>query len=140
MALGAKLATAHGSGRRRPPSRARRGLDLLRRRARQLRGSGVAWLGSERAAHPAEGQRQDKAGSLGHAQGAPTRSFFRPASPVVGGLSNDEIAAHLFLSPVTAKAHVSRILTNLEARDRPQLAVVAYESGLATPGGSVSAT
>ena len=58
----------------------------------------------------------------------------------MGGLSNDEIAAHLFLSPVTAKAHVSRILTNLEARDRPQLAVVAYESGLATPGGSVSAT
>jgi DNA-binding NarL/FixJ family response regulator len=50
------------------------------------------------------------------------------------GLSNDEIAARLHLSPLTAKTHVSRILTKLGARDRAQLVVTAYESGLITPG------
>jgi DNA-binding NarL/FixJ family response regulator len=55
-------------------------------------------------------------------------------SLVAGGLSNDEIAAQLFVSPLTAKTHVSRILTKLDARDRAQLVVLAYESGLVTPG------
>ncbi|HEY2576079.1 MAG TPA: response regulator transcription factor [Streptosporangiaceae bacterium] len=53
---------------------------------------------------------------------------------VAAGLSNDEIAARLFLSPLTAKTHVSRIMTKLNARDRAQLVVMAYESGLVTPG------
>ena len=53
---------------------------------------------------------------------------------VAAGLSNDEIAARLFLSPLTAKTHVSRIMTKLNARDRAQLVVIAYESGLVTPG------
>ena len=52
-----------------------------------------------------------------------------------GGLSNDEIAAKLYVSPLTAKTHVSRILTKLAARDRAQLVVIAYETGLVTPGG-----
>jgi DNA-binding NarL/FixJ family response regulator len=53
---------------------------------------------------------------------------------VAEGLSNDEIAVRLFLSPLTTKTHVSRILTKLAARDRAQLVVIAYESGLVTPG------
>jgi DNA-binding NarL/FixJ family response regulator len=55
---------------------------------------------------------------------------------VAGGLSNDEIAVRLFLSPLTAKTHVSRAMTKLDARDRAQLVVIAYESGLVVPGGS----
>jgi DNA-binding NarL/FixJ family response regulator len=52
------------------------------------------------------------------------------------GLSNDEIAARLFLSPATAKTHVSRAMIKLHARDRAQLVVMAYESGLVRPGWS----
>lgn len=51
------------------------------------------------------------------------------------GLSNTEIAEALFVSPATAKTHVSRVMTKLAARDRAQLVVLAYESGLVTPGG-----
>jgi len=51
-----------------------------------------------------------------------------------GGLSNDEIAARLYMSPATAKTHISRAMTKLGARDRAQLVVFAYESGLVRPG------
>jgi DNA-binding NarL/FixJ family response regulator len=51
------------------------------------------------------------------------------------GLSNTEIAEALYVSPATAKTHVSRVMTKLAARDRAQLVVLAYESGLVTPGG-----
>jgi DNA-binding NarL/FixJ family response regulator len=50
---------------------------------------------------------------------------------VAAGLTNAEIAAHLQLSPLTAKTHVSRILLKLGARDRVQLVVIAYQSGIA---------
>jgi DNA-binding NarL/FixJ family response regulator len=53
---------------------------------------------------------------------------------VAGGLSNDEIGQRLFMSPATAKTHVSRAMTKLNARDRAQLVMVAYETGLVTPG------
>jgi DNA-binding NarL/FixJ family response regulator len=53
---------------------------------------------------------------------------------VAEGLSNAEIGLRLFMSPLTAKTHVSRILTKLSARDRVHLVVIAYESGLVTPG------
>jgi DNA-binding NarL/FixJ family response regulator len=49
---------------------------------------------------------------------------------VAGGLSNDEIAAKLFVSPLTAKTHVNRAMMKLQARDRAQLVVIAYQAGL----------
>ncbi|MET9903922.1 response regulator transcription factor [Streptomyces sp. NPDC006446] len=51
------------------------------------------------------------------------------------GLSNEEIAAHMVISPLTAKTHISRAMTKLTARDRAQLVVFAYESGLVTARG-----
>jgi DNA-binding NarL/FixJ family response regulator len=51
------------------------------------------------------------------------------------GKSNSEIAAELYISPATAKAHVARLLAKLEARDRIQLVIAAYETGLVSlPG------
>ncbi|MFD1150039.1 response regulator [Saccharothrix hoggarensis] len=52
---------------------------------------------------------------------------------VARGLSNDEIADRMVISPLTAKTHVNRAMTKLHARDRAQLVVLAYESGLVTP-------
>ncbi|OBG15719.1 DNA-binding response regulator [Mycolicibacterium celeriflavum] len=53
---------------------------------------------------------------------------------VAEGLNNAEIGQRLFMSPATARTHVSRILTKLGARDRTQLVVMAYETGLVRPG------
>jgi DNA-binding NarL/FixJ family response regulator len=53
---------------------------------------------------------------------------------VADGLSNHEIARRLYVSPATAKTHVSRAMIKLRARDRAQLVVIAYESGLVRPG------
>jgi DNA-binding NarL/FixJ family response regulator len=55
---------------------------------------------------------------------------------VAGGLTNDEIAERLYMSPATARTHVSRAMTKLGARDRTQLVVLAYETGLVRPGWS----
>lgn len=52
---------------------------------------------------------------------------------VAQGLSNDGVAEHMVISPLTAKTHVNRAMTKLRARDRAQLVVLAYESGLIAP-------
>jgi len=49
-------------------------------------------------------------------------------------LSNDDIAERLYVSPLTAKTHVNRAMTKLNVRDRAQLVVLAYRSGLVRPG------
>jgi DNA-binding NarL/FixJ family response regulator len=53
---------------------------------------------------------------------------------VAAGYSNADIAAHLVVSPATAKTHVSRAMRKLNAHDRAQLVVIAYETGLVAPG------
>ncbi|MEV1009000.1 response regulator transcription factor [Streptomyces sp. NPDC049881] len=55
---------------------------------------------------------------------------------VAGGLSNDEIAQRFSVSPLTVKTHINRLLTKLSARDRAQLVVTAYETGLVRPRGA----
>lgn len=80
---------------------------------------------------------------------APARPAAPEASPVLSaltereqevllmvarGLSNQDIADGLFISPHTAKTHVNRIMTKVQAHDRAQLVILAYESGLLTPG------
>ncbi len=55
---------------------------------------------------------------------------------VARGLSNQEMANELYISPLTAKTHVNRIMTKLYAHDRAQLVILAYESGLLAPGAS----
>lgn len=55
---------------------------------------------------------------------------------VATGLSNDEIAERLIVSPMTAKTHVNRAMVKLGARDRAQLVVIAYQTGLVRPGSS----
>jgi DNA-binding NarL/FixJ family response regulator len=53
---------------------------------------------------------------------------------VASGMSNDQIGAALYISPVTAKTHVNRTMAKLGARDRAQLVITAYETGLVRPG------
>jgi len=53
---------------------------------------------------------------------------------VAHGLSNDDIAERLYVSPLTAKTHVNRAMTKLNVRDRAQLVVLAYQAGLVRPG------
>jgi DNA-binding NarL/FixJ family response regulator len=66
---------------------------------------------------------------------APLTEREREVLALVGeGLGNDEIATRLFLSPATVKTHVSRVMGKLDAHDRAQLVVLAYETGLVSPG------
>lgn len=55
-------------------------------------------------------------------------------SLIATGMNNSEIAERLYISPLTCKSHISRILTKVDARDRIELVVLAYETGLVTPG------
>ena len=102
------------------PSVTRRLIASLASRARAGQPGGIQ-------AAPAAGQRSPELGRL-------TEREREVLGLVARGLSNDEIAGKLFLSPLTTKTHVSRIMTKLAVRDRAQLVVLAYESGLVIPG------
>ena len=52
---------------------------------------------------------------------------------IARGLSNTDIALHLFLSPATIKTHISRIFAKLDVRDRAQAVIAAYQNGLVAP-------
>jgi DNA-binding NarL/FixJ family response regulator len=73
------------------------------------------------------------AGRPGPEPGTLTEREREVVALVAEGLSNDEIAGRLVVSPLTVKTHVSRAMTKLGARDRAQLVVFAYENGLAGP-------
>jgi DNA-binding NarL/FixJ family response regulator len=102
-------------------------------------GAGASGLSSAAASAPA-------ASASASASASSSASRRRPRDPglaaltdrerevvtlVASGMSNDEIAAKLVMSPLTAKTHVSRAMIKLNARDRAQLVVFAYENGLA---------
>ena len=82
----------------------------------------------------AEFAERAKEPSSTHALDALTEREREVMRLVASGLSNDEIAEKLVVSPATAKTHVSRAMVKLGARDRAQLVVFAYESGLSRPG------
>ena len=78
--------------------------------------------------------RSRRAAPASHALESLTERELEVLGTVARGLSNAEIAAELFMSHATAKTHVSRLLTKLDAHDRAQLVMIAYELGVATPG------
>ena len=92
-----------------------------------------AFTGDARARHLPRGRPAPRAGtSMRRAPGLAslTHREREVVALVAAGLSNDEIARELVVSPLTAKTHVSRAMTKLNARDRAQLVVFAYEHGL----------
>jgi DNA-binding NarL/FixJ family response regulator len=89
------------------------------------------------AGHQAAGQSRARPGAIAHPGVAALTDREREVVALVAaGLSNDEIAGQLVVSPLTVKTHASRAMIKLGARDRAQLVVLAYEHGLAEPGGA----
>ncbi|MEO3754485.1 response regulator transcription factor [Streptomyces sp. B6B3] len=72
-------------------------------------------------------------GALGAGLAELTNREREAVALVAQGLSNDQIADRMVITPMTAKTHINRAMTKLHARDRAQLVVLAYESGLVTP-------
>jgi DNA-binding NarL/FixJ family response regulator len=90
-----------------------------------------------RNARPAGGPMPgpDPATRAGRVTGLLTERECEVLRLVAAGMSNGEIADHLSISPATAKTHVAHLLTKLDARDRVQLVIIAYQAGLAPAAG-----
>jgi DNA-binding NarL/FixJ family response regulator len=105
------------------------------RNAIRVVAAGEALLSASVTRKVMEGIVSGPAGIADHARLNELTAREREVLAGVGrGLSNDEIAAEIHISPATARTYVSRMLTKLGARDRAQLVVIAYETGLVTPG------
>jgi DNA-binding NarL/FixJ family response regulator len=87
------------------------------------------------AAPPAEPPRDDPAQVKDRLRRLLTERELEVLAMVARGLSNAEIAEELTISPATAKTHVAHLLTKLDARDRIQLVIIAYNSGMCNPDG-----
>ena len=94
----------------------------------------ASFLAQGGAGGPGDGGRQRAARARWRALTGREREVL---TLVGGGLTNDEIAERLAVSPLTVKTHVNRTLSKLGARDRAQLVVAAYENGPRTPTGAV---
>jgi DNA-binding NarL/FixJ family response regulator len=95
----------------------------------------VDGTGREAAARTNAGGRLGAAGRADRLARVLTERELEVLTMVARGLSNGEIAEQLTISPATAKTHVAHLLTKLGARDRIQLVIMAYQSGLCDPGG-----
>ena len=105
------------------------------REAIRVVAAGNALLSASITRKVMEGSVSGPAGIADHGRLSELTGREREVLAGVGrGLSNDEIAAEIHISPATARTYVSRILTKLGARDRAQLVILAYETGLITPG------
>jgi DNA-binding NarL/FixJ family response regulator len=87
------------------------------------------------AAPPAEPPRDDPAQVRERLRRLLTERELEVLAMVARGLSNAEIAEELTISPATAKTHLAHLLTKLDARDRIQLVIIAYRSGMCNPDG-----
>ena len=86
---------------------------------------------SDRAGGPIDGPPRHNGA---HTDGCRRSRPVEVVGLVALGLSNEDIAERLVLSPLTAKTHVNRAMMKLDARDRAQLVVIAYQTGLVRPG------
>ena len=91
--------------------------------------------GAPQGAVQAAGQASEPGSACDRLQRVLTEREFEVLQMVARGMSNAEIAEELTISPATAKTHVAHLLTKLDARDRIQLVIIAYQSGLVSTAG-----
>jgi DNA-binding NarL/FixJ family response regulator len=97
---------------------------------------GAGTMAAARPAGAATSARDDQvSAACGRLQRVLTEREFEVLQMVARGMSNAEIAEELTISPATAKTHVAHLLTKLDARDRIQLVIIAYQTGLSDSGG-----